>query len=215
MRQRPERPLRKTRTRNLPSACHSRNPKETVQDEMRGIMGTRRCFGMKLDRSNAQVLMLEASQGLVIQIDVGRNTTSSANPLGIHTETMVLAGDFHPTCFQVAHRMVCAPMTKAHFKGIGTQSTPEQLMAQAIPTIGFFRTTFLISATKPSSAAGSPGPLLKNTKSLSFIHSSADESQGKTSTRRPASFSKRRMFCFTPPSTTATEPMALFGSAYT
>ena len=49
----------------------------------------------------------------------------------IHTEPVVLGGDFHFACFQIFDRLVTAPVAELQFKGFPPQCQAQQLMSQA------------------------------------------------------------------------------------
>ena len=151
-----------------------------LHDQVRGVMGTRTGLGVKLHRRDLQSFVLESGQRLIVQVDVRGHAASGFDARGVDAKSVVLAGDLHPARLK-SRTGWFAPRRPNPSLYVFT-SADRATGGPNKPTMGFVPTTFLTSSTMASSAAGSPGPLLKNTKSLPSIQSSAVLSQGNTST---------------------------------
>src|SRR5580704_13513212 len=62
-------------------------------EERRGIMGAGGGFGMILDAKDGFALMAHAFDGLVVEVDAVHGNIRRESP-GVHSETVVLGGDF-------------------------------------------------------------------------------------------------------------------------
>jgi len=81
-------------------------------EEVLSVMRPRRSLWMILYRKDGQGLMSHPFKGLVIEIDLREFDLIRIERIGVHTESMVLGGDHHPTRFDFFDRLIGSPVAK-------------------------------------------------------------------------------------------------------
>ena len=74
--------------------------------------------------------MPHALKGFVIQVDMRDLNFWVFDRFHIHTETVVLCSNLHPSCQKILDWMVCASMAELQFKGLSAKGETQDLMAQ-------------------------------------------------------------------------------------
>ena len=76
------------------------------------IVGAGRGFRMVLHAEKRQLLVAKAFVGVVVQIDVCNLDVFGGEGVGIHSESMILGGDFHLFGEEILNGMIRAMMTE-------------------------------------------------------------------------------------------------------
>ena len=75
--------------------------------------------------------MPEAGYRSVIQVHMGDLAVPSLKGLPIHAESVILAGDLHPSRLEIADGLVGPSVAKGQFPGFRPQSEGQKLVAKA------------------------------------------------------------------------------------
>lgn len=100
-------------------------------------MGPRGGLGVVLDGKGRQLLVAQALQGVVVQVEVGEFHLGVGDGVDVHREAVVLAGDFHPAGEAVLHGLVAAPVAELELEGASPQGQTHELVPQADAEQGF------------------------------------------------------------------------------
>src|SRR5438034_3652839 len=138
-------------------------------------------FGVVLDRERRHVQAAQALERPVVQVPVrqghpaerrrnDRRLTLSPGgacppPLRIDGEPVVVGGHLDPASDQVADGLIRPAVAELHLVGPPIERQPEQLMPQTDPNTGTLPSKPMAASTPYVVAAGSPGPLDRNTPS--------------------------------------------------
>src|SRR5439155_3249983 len=117
--------------------CFRVNHAGKSMKQVERIVGSRGCFGVKLD---AERLLRRSSQtlaGLVVQVDVGR--LDSGRKRGeVDAEAVVLRRDLHAPRRDVLDRLIRAAMTELELVGLRAESERENLVPETDAEDRFF-----------------------------------------------------------------------------
>ena len=91
-------------------------------EEVIGIVRSRRCFRVVLNREDRFGFVFDAFVRAVVQGAVGCDQFSLAQAFFIHGIAMILARQADFAGCKILHRMICAAVTEFHFVGCRTAS---------------------------------------------------------------------------------------------
>ncbi len=94
-------------------------------------MRARRGLGVVLHGEGRELLVAQALQGVVVQVDMGEFHCGVGDGVQVHREAVVLAGDLHPAGEAVFHGLIAAPVAELELKGLAPQGQAHELMPQA------------------------------------------------------------------------------------
>jgi hypothetical protein len=93
-------------------------------------MGAGGGFGMILDAKDGFALMAHAFDGLVVEVDAVHGNIRRESP-GVHSETVVLGGDFDFAGGEVFDGLIRAAMAEFEFEGFAAERLAQNLVAEA------------------------------------------------------------------------------------
>src|SRR6266550_5086880 len=179
----------------------SRHQTRERVEEVRRVVRPGPRLGVVLDPERGRVEHAEALDDTVVQVHV--RDRRAAQRVEVDGVVVVLAGDLHPARRLATHRMVGAVVPEPQLERLGAERAPEDLVTEADAEHGHLaeeagdgvgragltgtspRRPATVSAA-PATAAGSPGPLDRNTPSGPRASTSAaGVGAGTTSTTQP------------------------------
>ena len=90
-----------------------------------------RRLGMVLNAERRKGAVLEAFDGVVVQIDVSNLDFIGVETLRIDSETVILRRNFHLVAVDVQHGMISAMMPESQYERPPAECEPHNLVAQA------------------------------------------------------------------------------------
>lgn len=90
-----------------------------------GIVGAGARFWVILDGKHRELLVTQAFQRLVVQVDVRELHRFSGEGICVHGEPMVLGGDFDFPCGQIFDRVIRSAVTELELKGFPPRASPK------------------------------------------------------------------------------------------
>ena len=81
--------------------------------------------------------MSKTGHRVVIQVPVRHHTVRRRQRILIHTEAVILTGDFHPAGFKVSNGLIGPTVSERQLPGGRPQRQGQQLMPQANPECGY------------------------------------------------------------------------------
>src|SRR5437867_5855802 len=104
---------------------------EKLFEQVIRIVRTGRSFGMVLNTECRRRPMLEAFDGVVVQIDVSNVDLVHIQAFRIHSETMILRGNFHLLALDIQYWVIAAMMPELQFERPPAECESHNLMAEA------------------------------------------------------------------------------------
>jgi hypothetical protein len=99
-------------------------------EEVTAVERAGRGLGVVLDAEEGPVAVLEAFEGIVVEVPVG-NFAGFGQGRGVDAEAVVLGGDFDAAGGFVADGVVAAAVAELELVGSGAEGEGEELMAEA------------------------------------------------------------------------------------
>src|SRR5208337_4003894 len=99
-------------------------------EQMNGIIRSRTCLRMVLDRYNGQCDMTHAFFRAVVEIPVGK-FCFAAQAMDINAIVMILGCYFHPPGLNIFYRMVASMVAELEFVRLAAHRQTKYLVAQA------------------------------------------------------------------------------------
>ena len=94
-------------------------------------MGAWRGLWVVLDRIDRQFAVPHALKSLIVEVDVGEFHILILERIYVHTETVILGGDFYFTGEQIFHWLVAPAVSKFEFESAASHGQTKELVTQA------------------------------------------------------------------------------------
>ena len=170
-----------------------------LAEEVAGVVGPRASLGVVLHRERRDVRADETFDYAVVEVYVADLDGFAEGARG-HRVIVVLAGYFDRTGSEAPDGMVAAVVAEGQFVGRSAEGLGEDLVAQAYAEHGQLPSSAPTVSVAPTTAAGSPGPLERNTPSGAISMTSAAGVLAGTTVTVAIRARLRRMLRFIPKS---------------
>src|SRR5690606_8368900 len=101
-----------------------------VDKERVGVVRAGGGFRVVLHREDRQLLVAQALDGVIVEIDFRDDGVAGLEALGIRREAVVLRGDGDATGLEVLDRLVAAAVTELELERLSAEGVREHLVSQ-------------------------------------------------------------------------------------